>query len=452
MARNKNRKKKIKTTTGNRDVLGVTLIVISAFLLLCIVIKPILGVFSEAIFGVLLGVFGIASYPILIATLILGIFMLGGRKIQADTKIKVGISLAVIFGLIILQLASTHSFLNKNFSGYISSIYSAKYSAGGIIMGVIAYGLQALITEIATYVIFSLALIVDILLMTSAFKKLRVWSKNRALKKAQAQAEQVVEEPDFPEQPQLVVDATPLPGLFVGTIERNTPEISVESGSASDMPVSTARKVSDYSERPVFDDESEARSDHNDVAAAARVKLYSDKEEIKRQAAEEFRAAKAAEQAPQAQAQPVAPTPTPAPESVYAVYDNMEPAARVFTDAQNSERPRRVDYDGTPNNLNALYFPPDKNIHFNDVGIENFVDEHPKHVEPEVKREPIYDGSDPVRPAFGMPRTDVRLERVEPIIDASQPFRAASIMGSTRSNRTSVRGMPNAGRTGSLPS
>ncbi|MDE7107492.1 MAG: hypothetical protein K2O39_04135, partial [Clostridiales bacterium] len=415
MAHNRSRKKKNKTGNGNHDILGVTLIIISAFLLLCIVIKPILGVFSEAIFGVLLGVFGIASYPMLVATLILGIFILSGRKIQAETKTRVGIALAVIFGLIILQLASTHAFLGKKFSAYISSTYSAKYSAGGIIMGLVAFALKSLITEAATYVVFSLALILDIMFMTSAFRKLRELGGRRKDKKVQESEPQEVE-PDLPVQPQMVVDATPAPGLFTGMIERNTSEIGVESGSSSDIPVSSARKVSDYSDTPVFNDEDEP-ADRSALTAAARVQLYADKEEIKRRAAEEFRAANAQPQAEQQQVQPqeeVIDAPT--------TLEYMDPAARVASDAQNMERPRRVDYDGTPSNLNALYFPPDKNIHFNDVGIENIVDEHPKKpIVADRNREPIYDGSDNYRPAFGMPKP-TRLEYVEPIIDASQPM------------------------------
>lgn len=414
MAHNRNRKKKNKNSNGNHDILGVTLIVISAFLLLCIIIKPILGVFSEAIFSVLLGTFGLVSYPALISMLILGIFVLGGRSVQAETRTVVGIAFAVFFGLIILQLASTHAFLDSGFSQYINSVYSCKYSVGGVIMGLIAFGIQALITEVATYIIFSLALVLDILFMTSAFKKLRGVIKRSSKKQ---RAEQTLPEvAPVPVQPQMVVDATPAPGLFTGTIERGSPEISVESGYASDIPAGMPRKVSDYSDSPVFDEQPPA--DHSAAAAAARVKLYSDKEEIKRRAAEEFRAANATPVQPEILQPEVTADEQP---------DTMEPAARVFNDAQNTERPRRVDYDGTPNNLNALYFPPDKNIRFNDVGIENIVDEHPKapKPEPDTAREPIYDGSDVYRPAFGMPKPARQLEYVEPIIDASQPLSQA---------------------------
>ncbi|MDE5562964.1 MAG: hypothetical protein K2J01_05400 [Clostridiales bacterium] len=417
MAHNRSRKKKNKPSNGNHDILGVTLIIISAFLLLCIVIKPILGVFSEAIFGVLLGVFGIASYPMLIATLILGIFILSGRKVQAEVKTRVGIALAVIFGLVILQLASTHAFLGQKFSAYISSTYSAKYSAGGIIMGLVAFAFKSIITEAATYVVFSLALIVDVMLMTSAFSKLRELINKRKDKKVKEEQPEEIE-PDLPVTAQMVVDATPMPGLFTDKIEPKNAEISVESGSASDIPVSSPRKVSDYSDMPVFEEEEDS-ADRSAAMAAARFQLYSDKEEIKRRAAEEFRAANTQPQVEQPQQlqteEPVRVAPEP--------LEYMDPPARVASDAQNIERPRRVDYDGTPGNLNALYFPPDKNIHFNDVGIETIVDEHPKKpIAADRNREPIYDGSDNYRPAFGMPKANPRLEHVEPIIDASQPI------------------------------
>ncbi|MDE6028802.1 MAG: hypothetical protein K2F90_00595 [Clostridiales bacterium] len=431
MARNRSRKKKNKPSNGNHDILGVGLIIVSAFLLLCIVIKPILGVFSEAIFGVMLGVFGIASYPMLIATLTLGIFILLGRKIEAEVKTRVGIALAVIFALVILQLASTHAFLGQKFSAYMSSTYSAKYSAGGVIMGLIAFAFKAVITEAATYVVFSLAFILDILFMTSAFKKLRALIGKR--KDKTVMEEPPVEEPDEPASPQLVVDATPPHGLFTDKIEPRLPEINVDAGSSSDIPVGTQRKVSDYAGTPVFEDEDEP-ADRSALTAAARKQLYSDKEEIKRRAAEEFRAANAQPQAEQSQTQTQTQPHQPIQQQyVYAEpaqpvtpLEYMDPAERVVSDAQNADRPRRVDYDGTPNNLNALYFPPDKNIHFNDVGIENIVDEHPKKQDrPTTPREPIYDGSDNYRPAFGMPKTNQRLEYVEPIdpiIDASQPM------------------------------
>ena len=118
---------------GNHDVLGITLIVISAFFLLCIVIPPILGVVSQVIFGVLLGTFGIMIYPIFVAMLFGGILLFNRRTPYVSVKTGVCVGLLIFFGLIILQLATTHKFLTLPYGEYISAVYAAKYSAGGVI-------------------------------------------------------------------------------------------------------------------------------------------------------------------------------------------------------------------------------------------------------------------------------------------------------------------------------
>ena len=103
--RNNNEKK-----NANHDVLGVTLVIISLFLLLCIVIPPILSVVSRAVFNVMLGVFGIASYPMLVGVLTWGVLLLLKRTVYLSKKNVVCTALLIFFGLIIFQLASTHAF------------------------------------------------------------------------------------------------------------------------------------------------------------------------------------------------------------------------------------------------------------------------------------------------------------------------------------------------------
>lgn len=424
MAQKKYRKKRVKSS-GNHDVLGITLIVISAFLLLCIVIKPVLGVFSEAIFGVMLGVFGIASYPMLLATLMLGVCILLKRAPGASKKTVICLSFAVFFALLIFQLASTHSFLTQNFSAYIDSVYTAKYSAGGIIMGLIAYGAQALITETACYVVFAVALTVDIVIMTSAVSRIRAAAANRRAKKLQEKPQEHTEQTELtPEEAQRVVTAVPRPGLFIGTIQRSNPAISTESGMATDVPFTEKRNVSDYGDSPVIEDREE-NTGRSATAAAAHFKLYSDSEEIKKQAAEEFRRANSRASEVSESVDPDVNENTP------AGGENVEPFVRVNSDAQNAaDMPRRVDYEGTPNNLHALYFPPEKNIRFNDDGIEN-IDEIRSNLQ-EHNDERILGEIDNIdrpkrsvfAPSFGIRRSAEPVEHVEKIIDASQPYGA----------------------------
>ncbi|MCH5166024.1 MAG: hypothetical protein J1G01_06450 [Clostridiales bacterium] len=416
MAQKRNRKRKNGNNIGNHDALGMTLVVISVFLLLCIVVKPILGVFSEAIFSVLLGVFGIASYPMLLATLLLGIFLLIKRSISASPKTIVGIAFLIFFALIILQLASTHQFLRYGFATYIDKVYAAKYSVGGVLMGTIAFGLKSVITEVASYIVCSVAFVITLLLVTSAFDRLRAYiSEKRAGGREKAPQEQEREEYSiYGDEAQRVITASPRAGLFVGTIERSTPDFGIEKGVVTDLPVTEKRAVSDYAQSPVIEKE---RDDDAKTRTAAHYKLYSDSEEINKKSAAEF--SKVNREGSEVEYR--------SDKSATRNYGEeiAEPFVRVNNDAFSADKPKRLDYDGTPNNLQALYFPPEKDIQFNDEGIETAQDKRADSYE-RARRD--FENTEERRnqrmgfaPSFDMPRKDVRPEPVE-IIDASAPI------------------------------
>lgn len=430
---NKYRKKKNGNPNGNHDVLGVTLIVISAFLLLCIAIKPILGVFSEAIFGVMLGVFGIASYPMLLATIFLGVNILLRHERSVSKKTIVCTALIVIFALIVLQLVSTYAFLDNGLATYIDEVYSAKYSAGGIVVGVVAYGLSAAITDVACYIICALGIAVCVIAITSAVSRLRDFWENRKGKK-QSPPEQNKpprDETFTSETAQLVVNAVPSHKLYTELLQRRDAQIVTESGNASEMADATdVRIIGDYKSSPVVEQNGDGK--HSAIAAAARNKLYADSDEIKKQAAAAFRAARPSvvptvEPAPYAE--PVAYVePKPIPVTPVAGGNViMEPAVRVENDARNNVTElRRVDFDGKPHNLNALYFPLDKNIKFNDDGIEN-IDEMRAEYETKLDDRKADRGARAgfaAPPVFGMSSATREVEPVEKIIDASQPLSA----------------------------
>ena len=436
MAKNRTRKKN-SNNNGNHDVSGMMLVVISAFLLLCIVIKPILGVFSEAIFGVMLGVFGIASYPMLLSTLLLGVFLLMRRPVTAGKKGVICTTLLVFFLLVILQLASTHHFLDNNFSSYISAVYSAKYSVGGVVMGVIAFGLQALLTEVVCYIIFSAATIITLLVMTSAISRLRNRApreRKQKKRKGEVQPETTASRPDFrdAQSAQRVIQAMPRSGLFVGTIERSAPAISTESGTVTDLPSAERRVVSGYASSPVIEREANRAEDRHAAAAAAHFTLYNNKADIVKQNAAEFRRTRSDADERRSEYEEA--------EREYGFDDERgpsvaEPYVKVNADA---DKPRRLDYEGTPKNLHEMYFPPEKHIEFNDEGIETAggdirttLEEHNySRVSMDIeklggsKRAGFVPPVPPVAPVFGIPK-DEDIEPVEQIIDASAPIAPA---------------------------
>lgn len=329
----------------NHDVLGVVLICISAVLLLCIVIPPILGIFSRAIFGVTLGVFGFISYPILLSVLLWGVMLLRRKKIYVSARKVVSILLIAFFAVLILQLATSHAFLRQKFSDYIYSVYAARYTAGGVVFGVIAFGLKSAITEIGCYIVFSLLLLAAVAVMLNVVGKI----KNRKASVEPAKTPKAVAANGFTSQTeaQRVMPVQPPVGLYIGTIERKSPPVQVETGKSSELKTQEKRLVKDY-------------TDENESATAARVMLFGDSEKIIQKSVEEFRSTSAPDANARgknvydattdytggvqtAQASPAEPTPAP--------------AAPIM--------PQKIVHD-EDSKLSELYFPVQKNVEYND--------------------------------------------------------------------------------------
>ncbi len=197
---------------SDNDIVGIVLIIISAFILLCIVVRPVLGFISLGIFNVVTGVFGLFSYPLFFSTLILGIALLQGRRTNLPARYKIGIICSVISLMFILQLATSHSLLGGNFSSYISGVYSQKTTAGGVLFGAVAYAVQSVVSPVVSYVLFSITFVASV----GFFIVLPIYSKRR---KAQREDEQQQINPFVkglaaPQQIKPVNDNT----LFVDTI------------------------------------------------------------------------------------------------------------------------------------------------------------------------------------------------------------------------------------------
>lgn len=154
-----NNSKRRESGGGDNEIIGVILVIVSAFLLLCLVITPLLSDVGSAIKNVVIGLIGFAAYPIFLCTLIFGVALIQKRKVNLPAKYVVMICSIAFFILLILQLATTNSYLSVNFSAYISTVYK-NTTAGGILFGVIAYGISTVITSIASYIIYSLAIVV----------------------------------------------------------------------------------------------------------------------------------------------------------------------------------------------------------------------------------------------------------------------------------------------------
>lgn len=228
-------------TGGDNEIFGIVLVILSAFILLCIFIPPILGSISKkVIFPVVTGIFGFFAYPLFLCTLLLGIALIQGRKTNLSARYKAGIICMAISLLLILQLATTHSILGYGFGSYLSHTYR-KLSAGGVVFGIFAYGIQRAVTPVVSYILYSVAF-----LSSLYFFLLRpIYAKRRNSKATENAFESnpFVKGKATPQQIRPLNDNT----LFVDTIRTSQlndayPPISELSGAADMPPVAAVSK------------------------------------------------------------------------------------------------------------------------------------------------------------------------------------------------------------------
>ncbi len=151
-----------KYTRGNKnqgnDLVGIVLVIISAFFLLCLCIPIVLGPISKAVRHVTVGVFGFMAYPLFLCMLLLGIAVIQKRKLRVPPKTVVGICAIVFFVSVILQLATSYFYIGEGIGSYISKVYD-NFTAGGVFFGIFAYAIQSVITQVFTYIVCSLCIL-----------------------------------------------------------------------------------------------------------------------------------------------------------------------------------------------------------------------------------------------------------------------------------------------------
>ena len=202
---NYKRRDSVGRTDKDHDILGIVLMIISAFLLLCSAIPVIFGPVSSAIQAVCLGLFGIFAYSLFAFVFAIGLVLLLRRKISVSAKKIIAIAGIAVFLMVLLQLITTNSVLSESFGDYISEVYANKWTAGGIIFGLIAYGIKALISVVGAYIVVSLLLAGFIALLVYFIIKdngLLVIKRNPAKHKTSGEPEQLsIFDIEMPKEP-----------------------------------------------------------------------------------------------------------------------------------------------------------------------------------------------------------------------------------------------------------
>ena len=159
------RKMSVRTKTG------IALVSVSLILIVCIATG-----FLSFIRSFMLGTFGLSSYAILLVTAVVGAFMLFRRR-YVMSKIFVFSLIGIFFMVLnILQLALTNVSV-YNFGDYVTYVYNTKLTPGGVLSGVVVYGISALFNVIGAYIVFALLIGLFVALVIDKFLKDRDYNE-----------------------------------------------------------------------------------------------------------------------------------------------------------------------------------------------------------------------------------------------------------------------------------
>lgn len=168
-------KKRNKSLILSSETTGMLLALFSILGLLCLITgEAVFFAVGLAVQKFLLGLFGFASYPILLFFLFLGIKLVIGFKTRGGLKLFIGMFFVyLLLAGLIVQTATTSGAILGDFGDYISFCYfdetsSFGHTAGGMLFGLLAYPVCALLKPLGAYVLYGLAII---LISFFVFKK-----------------------------------------------------------------------------------------------------------------------------------------------------------------------------------------------------------------------------------------------------------------------------------------
>ena len=151
--RGRNRKKR------DFDILGLVLIITSSFLLICNIAPVVLGVVGFGIRSVLLGLFGVFSYVLLASLILLGFKLFFKKKLYVKKRYFVIGTVLLLLVVTLIQIAIDFWLFGEvSYLEYLRTVYDAEISAGGLVFGVIAYGLASSMSPIIAILAISIIL------------------------------------------------------------------------------------------------------------------------------------------------------------------------------------------------------------------------------------------------------------------------------------------------------
>lgn len=165
---------KKKDSKNVKKIVGFTLIGISSVAYL------FLTSIWDVMFDFLLGVFGVFAYPLFLVLFIVGLALVNNRKYIMSMRYLLSMCFMVYFALCIIQLIIVGPQGELNFWQYLGQNYSQKWTAGGILTGIITTSLLFVARLAGAYIILALAFLLCLALFLDSlnvFRKVEKKSK-----------------------------------------------------------------------------------------------------------------------------------------------------------------------------------------------------------------------------------------------------------------------------------
>ena len=171
VGRGENKQNKSVGALLTRETIGMTLLLFSAVMLFISATGGVIfGEIGVAITAFFVGLAGFFVYPLLVLLLYLSFVLVFGKKpIPARWIVRVYFLLAAIF--LIVHAATSGAFYSYGFGGYMNACWTAAGESiatgtgGGVLLGLIAYPVRALLSEIGAYILYALLVVLALYLI-----------------------------------------------------------------------------------------------------------------------------------------------------------------------------------------------------------------------------------------------------------------------------------------------
>ena len=154
--------------------LGIFLIVLSFILTFCIITNWL--PFIRSFF---LGAIGLSVYPLLLVGFCVGGLLLSGKR-YVVAKNYVFCLIGLYFVLLCVFQTIFTDLTSASIGQYLSDVYAQKITPGGVVAGLFAYGISALVNFAGALIIFAILALVCVAFMVDYHLKLKDYNKLNA--------------------------------------------------------------------------------------------------------------------------------------------------------------------------------------------------------------------------------------------------------------------------------